>query len=76
MVGKLQDAGLVECAPSPGDGRSRLIALSPRGRTLLDVRRERKSAYLEDVLAAARPDELALLADASRILLRLFDEAE
>lgn len=76
MVGKLEAAGLVEGAPAPGDGRSRLIALSPVGRTLLDVRRERKSAYLEDVLAQATPGELALLDEASRVLLGLLDKAE
>jgi DNA-binding MarR family transcriptional regulator len=76
MVGKLEAAGLVAGAPAPGDGRSRLIALSPVGRTLLDVRRERKSAYLEDVLAQATPGELALLDEASRVLLGLLDKAE
>jgi DNA-binding MarR family transcriptional regulator len=76
MVGKLEAAGLVECSPAPGDGRSRLVALSPGGRALRDLRRTRKSAYLEDVLSGATPAELELIDEASRVLLRLLDEAE
>ena len=74
MVGKLEAAGLVDCSPAPGDGRSRLVALSSEGRALRNLRRARKGAYLEDVLGAASPEELELLTQASTVLLRLFDE--
>jgi DNA-binding MarR family transcriptional regulator len=76
MLGKLEAAGLVEGAPAPGDGRSRLVSLTPEGRALRKLRHARKSAYLEDVLAAASPQELDLLAEASSVLLRLLDEHE
>jgi DNA-binding MarR family transcriptional regulator len=76
MVGKLEAAGLVECSPDPGDGRSRLVRLSPGGHALRDLRRVRKSAYLEDVLTGATPAELELIHAASRVLLRLLDETE
>jgi len=76
MVGKLETAGLVLSMPAPGDGRSRLVALSPAGRALQDLRRTRKSAYLEDVLSAATPAELELIDEASRVLLRLLDKPE
>jgi DNA-binding MarR family transcriptional regulator len=75
MVGKLESAGLVECSPAPGDGRSRLVALSPQGEALRELRHERKSAYLERVLALATPAELELLDEASRVLLRLLEDA-
>jgi DNA-binding MarR family transcriptional regulator len=74
MVGKLESAGLVDCTTAPGDGRSRLVTLSPEGRALRELRHARKSAYLEDVLAAASPQELDLLAEASSVLLRLLEE--
>jgi DNA-binding MarR family transcriptional regulator len=76
MLGKLEAAGLVEAAPAPGDGRSRLVTLSAAGRALHELRHARKSAYLEDVLAAASPQELDLLAEASSVLLRLLEEHE
>jgi DNA-binding MarR family transcriptional regulator len=76
MIGKLESAGLIECSPAPGDGRSRLVALSPQGEALRELRQERKSAYLERVLAAATPAELALLDEASPVLLRLLEDAE
>ena len=74
MVGKLEAAGLVHSTHAPGDGRYRLVTLSPEGLALRERRRTRKSAYLEDVLAAATPKELDLLSEASNVLLRLLDE--
>jgi DNA-binding MarR family transcriptional regulator len=76
MVGKLEAAGLVDSTQAPADGRSRLVALSPRGEALRELRRTRKSAYLEDVLAAATPEELELLGEASNVLLRLLEAHE
>lgn len=37
MVDRLQKLGLVERAPSPVDGRSVLLILTPQGETLLDA---------------------------------------
>jgi DNA-binding MarR family transcriptional regulator len=76
MLAKLEAAGLVEGTPAPGDGRSRLVALSREGQALRELRHARKSAYLEDVLAGASSQELDLLAEASSVLLRLLEEHE
>jgi DNA-binding MarR family transcriptional regulator len=71
----LERAGLVHRVPDPADGRSLLVALTPRGRELVD---ELTPAYLDNerrLLAALRPEDQAALAATLRtLLLRL--EAE
>src|SRR5919198_6103229 len=46
LIAALEEAGLVDRAPDPEDGRSSLVSLSPVGRELLARVRTRKNAYL------------------------------
>ena len=74
LLARLEDAGLVERAPDPGDRRSSLISVSAAGRTLLRRQRSRKNQYLARRLAALDPDDLATLERAAAILERMLDE--
>src|ERR687889_143027 len=45
LLARLEEAGLVERAADPQDRRSSLVSISPAGRELLQVVRERKDAF-------------------------------
>jgi DNA-binding MarR family transcriptional regulator len=73
-LGTLERAGLIERVPDPADGRSLLVALTPRGKELVD---EIAPAYLENerrLLAGLSPDEQASLAELLRKLLLGFED--
>jgi DNA-binding MarR family transcriptional regulator len=74
IIGGLEEAGLVERAPDPSDGRSALIAVTAAGRALVRRLRTRKTAYLARRLDGLPPEELAALERASTILERLLEE--
>jgi DNA-binding MarR family transcriptional regulator len=74
VIARLEELGLVDRAPDPGDRRSSLIAASVAGRTLLRRQRSRKNQYLARRLAALDADEVATLERAAAILERMLDE--
>jgi DNA-binding MarR family transcriptional regulator len=74
VLARLEELGLIERAPDPGDRRSSLISASAEGRTLLRRQRSRKDQYLARRLAALEPDELATMERAAAILERMLDE--
>lgn len=73
VLARLEEAGLVDRARDPEDGRSCLVALTPGGRELLVRVRTRKNAYLSRRLRELDPDERAALDRAAAILERLLE---
>lgn len=70
----LEDAGLVERAPDPEDGRSALVSVTAEGRERLRRLRGRKNAYLARRMRDLADDDVAALARAAEILERMLDE--
>jgi DNA-binding MarR family transcriptional regulator len=64
----LLEAGLVDRAPDPGDGRSALISVNPAGREQLRRLRGRKNAYLARRMRDLPAEDLETLERAARIL--------
>jgi DNA-binding MarR family transcriptional regulator len=73
VIARLEESGLVERAPDPGDGRSRVITLTAEGGARLRSIRSRRNAYLARRLARLSAKELKTLEDAARILERMLD---
>jgi DNA-binding MarR family transcriptional regulator len=71
ILARLEEAGLVERAGDPADGRVSLVSTSRRGAALLRRLRGRKNAYLARRLRGLEPDELRTLERATDILERL-----
>lgn len=67
----LVEAGLVEKAAHPTDGRVVVVSLTDKGRTEVAETRERRSAWLEAQLEAMEPDERERLAGALDLLWRI-----
>jgi DNA-binding MarR family transcriptional regulator len=64
-IDNLEAAGLVERARSdPHDRRRVVLSLTPRGQQMLDVLRERRTAWLAERLSALAPADLAAIAAA------------
>ena len=57
-IDKLEHLDLVFRVPVVGDRRAKLLAVTPRGRRLLQRYEERRGARLAPVLEAFRPDEV------------------
>lgn len=74
VVGRLEEAGLIERAADPGDGRASLVSASREGEALLRRLRGRKNAYLARRLRPLDPDEVATLERAADILERLLED--
>jgi DNA-binding MarR family transcriptional regulator len=74
VLGRLEEAGLIERAADPADGRSWLVSATPAGRSLLDDLRTRKDAFLAQRLDALEPGEVATLERAAEILERVLAE--
>jgi len=74
VIARLEESGLVERTVDPGDGRSRVIALTAAGRARLRSIRTRRNAYLARRLGDLSPQELRTLEDAAEILERLLDD--
>ncbi|WP_454296077.1 MarR family winged helix-turn-helix transcriptional regulator [Salana multivorans] len=70
-VGCLADAGLVERAPHPTDGRQVVVAITEQGREALYATRRRRDAWLATQLDGLPPDELEALGRAADILRRI-----
>lgn len=66
---RLEKSGLISRVPDPGDGRSSLVALTARGRRLVDRAMEGHTANEVKMLAGLAPDHATALADQLRHLL-------
>ncbi|HEY1276892.1 MAG TPA: MarR family transcriptional regulator [Thermoleophilaceae bacterium] len=71
---RLEEAGLVERAVDPLDGRSRVLRVTPEGRALLRRVRSRKTAFLARRLATLPHEDLLTLERSAEILERLLDD--
>jgi DNA-binding MarR family transcriptional regulator len=69
----LEQAGLVDRAPDPDDGRSALIVVNAAGRERLRRLRGRKNAYLARRMRDLSPADLAALERAATILEQLLE---
>jgi DNA-binding MarR family transcriptional regulator len=74
VIARLEEAGLVERAADPTDGRSSLVSMTAEGRALLEQLRANKDAFLARRMDAPDPDELAALERAADILERVLAE--
>ena len=73
VIARLEEAGLVQRAADPTDGRSSLVSITADGRTLLESGRTRKDMFLARRLDALERDEVAALERAAEILERVLD---
>ena len=69
-MASLAERGLVERQPDPGDGRAHRVALTERGRGVLDAERRRRAALVTDALSGWPEADRA---DLTRLLIRLSD---
>jgi DNA-binding MarR family transcriptional regulator len=76
VVARLAEEGLVARTPDPEDGRSALVAVTPRGSRLLRDLRTHKEAFLARRLDRLDAEERATLARAAEILERLLEEED
>lgn len=71
-VKELADAGYLEAAPDPDDGRKKLLGLTAHGRNALDADRRRRVSRLTEALGEAlSEDERRAVADALTLLDRV-----
>src|SRR3954470_1362298 len=68
VVARLQEAGLVERAGDPADGRASLVLITGAGSELLRRIRTRKNAYLARRLSKLEPADLRALERAADVL--------
>src|SRR4051795_237455 len=73
VIGRLEEAGLVERAADPTDRRSSLVSVTDDGRALLDAGRTRKDVFLAQRMESLDADEVATLERAAEILERVLD---
>lgn len=70
----LTEAGLVDRAPDPADGRSALVSVTPEGRERLRRLRGRKNAYLARRMRNLPAADLETLDRAAEILEGILEE--
>jgi DNA-binding MarR family transcriptional regulator len=68
IVRHLEEGGLVERVSHPADGRSSILSITPKGRSLLKRLRERKTAYLAKRLSAMDAQDRRTLERAAELL--------
>jgi DNA-binding MarR family transcriptional regulator len=73
VVAKLEQAGLLDRAEDPSDGRVSMVSASREGRALLRRLRTRKDAYLARRLRELEPRDVATLERAAGVLERLLE---
>lgn len=71
IVGRLQEAGLVERRPHPDDRRCAVVDLTTEGKELLESGRRERTAYLAQRLHRLTAEERRVLRQATHILDRL-----
>src|SRR3954464_10206499 len=74
VVAKLEEAELIARTADPLDGRSSLIALTPKGAALLAELRTRKDAYLAARLHRLSAEDRTTLARAAELLEDLLEQ--
>ncbi|MBA8796191.1 DNA-binding MarR family transcriptional regulator [Friedmanniella endophytica] len=73
-LGILLERGLVERRPDPDDGRRQLVSLTAEGRAFVTGARSQGEHWLADGIAeTCDPDQIALIAEAMRLLQRVAD---
>ena len=70
----LLEAGLIDRAPDPADGRSALVSVNPAGRERLRRLRGRKNAYLARRMRDLPPADVEALDRAATILEGMLEE--
>lgn len=70
LIQGLEADGLVERAPDPSDRRATVLRATRRGRTALEKARSRRIDEFEALFSQAKPNELAILESAARLLER------
>jgi DNA-binding MarR family transcriptional regulator len=73
LVAALEDRGYVERTVVASDARASELAITPRGRDVLDLIRQDSTTVLASSLASLRPDQLAALAAALPAIEQLAD---
>ena len=73
LVSRLECAGLVARGADPTDGRAVLVELTAQGRALVEGRRARRAAAMEELLDLLDPGERARFDAAIPALRRLVD---
>jgi DNA-binding MarR family transcriptional regulator len=73
LVSRLQAAGLVARRADPSDGRAVLVELTAAGRALIEDRRARRAAAMEELLDLLDPGERTRFNAAIPTLRRLID---
>ena len=76
ILARLGEEGLVARTPAPADGRSSLVAATPRGHELVAALRTRKDAFLAHRLAALPAEDRRALERAAGILEALLEGEE
>ena len=71
LVAELEQDGLVEKSADPEDGRGLIIVATARGRKIMLQGRDRRLALLEERLGRLNAKEIARLADAAPVLLKI-----
>jgi DNA-binding MarR family transcriptional regulator len=71
LVAELESLGLVEKSPDPEDKRGLVIAATAKGRKVMLAGRDRRLALLKRKLERLNARELARLADAAPVLLKI-----
>jgi DNA-binding MarR family transcriptional regulator len=74
VIARLEEAGLIDRAADPSDGRSSLLTITAEGRALLEHGRANKDAFLARRLDGLDAEELATLERAAQILERVLAE--
>ncbi len=73
-LGVLEEAGLIDRAPDPSDGRSSLVSINAAGRERLRRLRGRKNAYLARRMRDLPESDVATLERAAEILEGILEE--
>lgn len=71
IIGRMQDAGLVDVVPRPSDNRVAVVSMTPQGRDLYDRSRVAASRVFRRAADQFTPTEFAAL---SRLLIQLADQ--
>jgi DNA-binding MarR family transcriptional regulator len=68
IVGRLENAGLVERIKDPEDGRASILSATPKARSMLKALRARKTAYIAKRLADMDAEDRRTLERAAELL--------
>jgi DNA-binding MarR family transcriptional regulator len=61
IIDDMQRRGYLVCRPDPSDARAKLVALSPRGRSALDVARRFHRSYEKRLTRSHGPEAIEAL---------------